>query len=391
MLLGISVILLFGLLAGKICSKLNLPSLCGMILAGIVIGPDTLDLIGDSILKISDDIRKIALIIILLRAGLTLKLSSLKKIGKPAILMCFLPACFEMIGMILLAPHILGVSAMDAAIIGTVVGAVSPAIIVPRMIKLIENEIGTEKGIPQLILAGASVDDVFVIVMFGVFTGIVKGSKISVMTFINVPMSIIFGMFVGMLAGIILSKFFEKFHMRDTVKVLITLSAAFIFASIEDFLSADIPFSGLIAVMFMGIILKREKSDISQRLSEKLNKLWCGAEIFLFVLVGASVNIGSAAEYGVMAVLLIFGVLLFRILGVLLCLVGTKFNLKERIFCVITYMPKATVQAAIGGLPLAMGLDCGSAALTVSVLSILITAPLGAIGIDYSYKKLLKD
>lgn len=391
MLLGISVILLFGLLAGKICSKLNLPSLCGMILAGIVIGPDALDLIGDSILKISDDIRKIALIIILLRAGLTLKLSSLKKIGKPSILMCFLPACFEIIGMILLAPHILGISAMDAAIIGTVVGAVSPAVIVPRMIKLIENEIGTEKGIPQLILAGASVDDVFVIVMFGVFTGIVKGSKISAMTFINIPMSIIFGMLVGMLAGIILSKFFERFHMRDTVKVLITLSAAFIFASIENFLPADIPFSGLIAVMFMGIILKKEKSDIARRLSEKLNKLWCGAEIFLFVLVGASVNIGSAAEYGVMAVLLIFGVLFFRMLGVLLCLVGTKFDLKERIFCVIAYMPKATVQAAIGGLPLAMGLDCGSAALTVSVLSILVTAPLGAFGIDRFYKKLLKD
>lgn len=389
MLLSISIILLCGLLAGNLCSKLKLPSLCGMILAGIVIGPDAFDLIGDSILEISGEIRKIALIIILLRAGLTLKLASLKKIGRPAILMCFLPACFEMIGMVLLAPCLLDISVTDAAIVGAVVGAVSPAVIVPRMIKLIEAEIGTEKGIPQLILAGASVDDIFVIVMFGVFTGIAKGSKVSAMTFINVPVSIISGILMGMLVGIILSKFFEKFQMRNTIKILITLSIAFIFSSMEDVLPDDIPFSGLIAVMFMGIILKREKNDIAQRLSEKLNKLWCGAEIFLFVLVGASVSIGSAAEYGLMAVLLIFGVLIFRMLGVLFCLIGTKFNLKERIFCVIAYMPKATVQAAIGGLPLAMGLDCGSAALTVSVLSILITAPLGAFGIDHAYKKLL--
>lgn len=389
MLLSISIILLCGLLAGNLCSKLKLPSLCGMILAGIVIGPDAFDLIGDSILEISGEIRKIALIIILLRAGFTLKLASLKIIGRPAILMCFLPACFEIIGMILLAPCLLDISVTDAAIVGAVVGAVSPAVIVPRMIKLIEAEIGTEKGIPQLILAGASVDDVFVIVMFGVFTGIAKGSKVSAMTFINVPMSIISGILMGILMGIIVSKFFEKFQMRDTIKILITLSIAFIFSSMEEVLPDDIPFSGLIAVMFMGIIIKREKNDIAQRLSEKLNKLWCGAEIFLFVLVGASVSIGSAAEYGLMAVLLIFGVLIFRMLGVLFCLIGTKFNLKERIFCVIAYIPKATVQAAIGGLPLAMGLGCGSAALTVSVLSILITAPLGAFGIDHAYKKLL--
>lgn len=387
MLFSISIIFLLGLAAGWICQKIRFPALFGMLLAGILIGSYGLDLIDDSILGISAEIRKIALIIILLRAGITLNPEDLKKIGRPAVLLCFLPACFEILGMLLVAPLLLDISTLDSAIMGAVIGAVSPAIIVPRMIHLIHEKYGTKKGIPQLILAGASVDDVFVIVMFDVFTGIAQGSQVSAITFINIPMSILLGIAVGFMAGKLLHRFFQCINSKSVIKIMILLSVSFIFTAIEDKFSGVIPFSALIAVMVMGISGK--ENSASQQISAGLNQLWSVAEIFLFVLVGASVNIQCATEYGFKAVILIFAVLAFRMAGVLLCLVRTNLSRKERLFCMIAYLPKATVQAAIGGIPLAMGLDCGNMVLTVSVLAILITAPLGAFGIDLSYRKIL--
>lgn len=389
MLKSIALILLFGMFLGWICKKINFPSLFGMIITGILLGPYALDLIDVSILNISSDLRRIALIIILIRAGLSLNVEDLKKVGRPAILMCFLPACFEMLGMILLAPMLLGVSVLDAAIMGSVVGAVSPAVIVPKMLKLMDEGYGTKQGIPQLILAGASVDDVFVIVMFSTFTGLAQGAGASVKSIIDIPVSIVAGIVTGFLTGFVLAKFFEKLHMRDTIKVVILLSSAFLMVSFEDAYSKIIPFASLIAVMSMGISLQRNREAVAVRLSSKFNKLWVAAEILLFVLVGATVDLNSAFTAGFAAVILIFGVLVFRMLGVFVCLLRTKFNMQERAFCMLAYMPKATVQAAIGGLPLAMGLGCGNIVLTVSVLAILITAPLGAFAIDLTYKKWL--
>lgn len=389
MLLSIAYILLLGMFTGWICKKLKLPSLLGMILTGMILGPYVLNLIDNSILNISSDLRRIALIIILMRAGLSLDLNDLKKVGRPAIFMCFVPACFEMIGMIILAPQLLGISVIDAAIMGAVVGAVSPAVIVPKMLKLMEEGYGTQKSIPQLILAGASVDDVFVIVMFSAFTGLAQGNSVSIQSFINIPISILLGIIIGCVIGFILAKFFEKINVRDTAKVIILLCLGFVLVSLEDNFSSVIPFSALISIMGMGIALQKKRETMAIRLSIKFNKLWVAAEIILFVLVGATVDISYALSAGITAVILILGVLLFRMIGVLICLIKTDLNVKERLFCVIGYTPKATVQAAIGGVPLAMGLSCGHIVLTVAVLAILITAPLGAFMIDKSYKKLL--
>ena len=303
--------------------------------------------------------------------------------------MCFVPACFEMIGMVILAPQLLGISVIDAAIMGAVVGAVSPAVIVPKMLKLMEEDYGTQKSIPQLILAGASVDDVFVIVMFSAFTGVAQGNSVSIQSFINIPISILLGIIIGCVIGFILAKFFEKINVRDTAKVIILLCLGFVLVSLEDNFSSVIPFSALISIMGMGIALQKKRETMAIRLSIKFNKLWVAAEIILFVLVGVTVDISYALSAGITAVILILGVLLFRMIGVLICLIKTDLNVKERLFCVIGYTPKATVQAAIGGVPLAMGLSCGHIVLTVAVLAILITAPLGAFMIDKSYKKLL--
>ncbi|MCB6607252.1 cation:proton antiporter [[Clostridium] symbiosum] len=389
MLLSIALMMIVGMFTGWLCKKMHLPALMGMIFTGIILGPYAFNLIDGSILGISSELRRIALIIILTRAGLSLDINDLKKVGRPAVLMCFVPACFEILGMIILAPRLLGISILDAAIMGAVVGAVSPAVIVPKMLKLIEEERGTKKGIPQLILAGASVDDVFVIVMFSAFTGLAQGGSISPAAFIKIPVSILIGMASGLLIGYVLSRYFKRFHMRDTVKVIILLSLSFILVSLEDRFSDLIPFSALIAVMCVGIALKEKREVVAARLSMKFNKLWVCAEVLLFVLVGATVDLKYAAAAGPAAVLLIAGVLVFRMAGVLFCLIKTKLNGKERVFCMIAYMPKATVQAAIGGLPLAMGLSCGNIVLTVAVLAILITAPLGAFLIDLTYRRLL--
>ena len=390
MLLSVGLILLVGMSLGWLCQKLKLPSLLGMLLTGVLLGPYVLDLLDPSILNISAELRRIALIIILTRAGLGLDISGLKKIGRPAVLMCFVPASFELIGMMLIAPKLMEMTTLEAAIMGSVLAAFSPAVVVPRMVKLMDEGYGTAKGIPQLILAGASVDDVYVIVLFSTFTGMAQGGKASVLSFVNIPVSIILGIAIGLALGFALAFFFGKVHLRDTSKVLIILSISFLLAAAEDHLATAITFSSLIAIMFLGVGLRKKREEIANRLSAKFSKLWVAAEVFLFVLVGATVNIGYLGNVGVKALLVIIGALVFRMLGVFVCLLGTKLSYKEKLFAMMAYTPKATVQAAIGGIPLAMGLACGETVLTVAVLAIVLTAPLGAFAIDLSYKKLLE-
>lgn len=389
MLLSISLILILGMFMGWICQKIKLPSLLGMLITAIVLGPYVLNLLDDSILGISAELRKIALIIILTRAGLGLDLSGLKKIGRPAVLMCFVPASFELIGMILLAPKLMGLTVLEAAIMGAVLAAVSPAVVVPRMVKLMDEGYGVNEGIPQLILAGASVDDVYVIVLFSTFVGMMQGEGASILKFVNIPISIFLGIAIGLLIGVLLAYFFKKMHIRDTSKVLIILSISFLLVVMEDKLSTPITFSALIAIMFIGIGLQKKRKTVAKRLSVKYGKLWVAAEVFLFVLVGATVNIGYLGKVGVKALIVIIGALVFRMFGVFVCLLGTSLKRKERLFTMLAYTPKATVQAAIGGIPLALGFTCGDLVLTVAVLAIVLTAPLGAFAIDLSYKKLL--
>ena len=390
MLTSLSLVFLLGMLLSRAFQKIRLPGLLGMLVTGMILGPYALNMLDGSILGISADLRQIALIIILTRAGLSLDIQDLKKVGRPAVLMCFVPACFEIMGMILLAPRLLGISVLDAAIMGAVVGAVSPAVIVPKMLNLMEKGYGVKKSIPQLILAGASVDDVFVIVLFTAFTGLAQGGTFSPASILLIPVSIGTGIVAGGLAGILLALFFQKVHIRDSAKVVILLSISFLMIELENRLKGYVPFSGLLAVMSIGIALQKKRYEAAARLSVKYSKLWVAAEVLLFVLVGATVDISYAMKAGAAAVILIFGVLIFRMAGVFFCLLGTDINRKERLFCMIAYMPKATVQAAIGGVPLAMGLGCGKIVLTVAVLAILITAPLGAFGVEQTYKRLLK-
>ena len=388
MLLSISMILIVGMSMGWICQKCKVPSLIGMLATGVVLGPYVFNLLDSSILGISAELRKIALIIILTRAGLGLDLSELKKIGRPAVLMCFVPASFELIGIIILASNLMGLTILEAAIMGAVLAAVSPAVVVPRMVKLMDEGYGTKEGIPQLILAGASVDDVYVIVLFSTFVGMMQGEGVSVLRLINIPVSILLGILIGLLLGFVLAYFFKKVHIRDTSKVLIILSVSFLLVVFEDKLTTPITFSALISIMFIGIGLQRKREEVAKRLSVKYGKLWVAAEVFLFVLVGATVNIGYLGKVGVKALIVIIGALAFRMLGVFVCLIGTSLKKKERLFVMMAYTPKATVQAAIGGIPLNLGFACGDTVLTVAVLAIVLTAPLGAFAIDLSYKKL---
>lgn len=389
MLLSIALILLVGMSMGWICRKIKLPSLLGMLITGIVLGPYVLNMLDIKLLGISADLRKIALIIILTRAGLGLDLTSLKKIGRPAVLMCFVPATFELAGMLLLAPRLMGMSLLEAAVMGAVLAAVSPAVVVPRMVKLMEEGYGVKEGIPQLILAGASVDDVYVIVLFSTFSGMMQGEGASVIRFVNIPVSIILGMIIGLTIGVLLAFYFQKVHIRDTAKVLIILGISFLLAAAEDSLTTPVTFSALIAIMFIGVGLQRKREAVAKRLAVKYGKLWVAAEVFLFVLVGATVNIGYLGRVGVRALLMIAGALLFRMAGVWVCLLGTGLKTGEKAFTMLAYTPKATVQAAIGGIPLALGFACGDTVLTAAVLAIVLTAPLGAFAIDLSYRKLL--
>lgn len=389
MLLSIAIISISSLLLAKIFKLLKLPSFLGMLLAGIIIGPFALDLIDINILNISDDLRQIALIIILIRAGLALNISDLKKIGKKGILLAFIPATLEIAAVILLAPLIFGISYTTAAIMGAIVAAVSPAVVVPRMIKFIDEGYGTDKKIPQMILAGASIDDVYVIVLFYAFLKLGQGGSLTLLTVLNVPLSIVLGILLGILLGYLGSLFFKKFNMRDTIKVLLIFATGFLFITLEDILSKTIALSGLIAVMSFGISLKKNSPELSGRLVVKFEKIWVVAEIILFVLVGALVNVTVLVDVGLLAILLVISAMIFRMLGVYVSLLGSNLNSKEKLFTAISYTPKATVQAAIGAIPLSLNLPYGELILMVSVLAICITAPFGAIMMDNLHKKLL--
>lgn len=395
MLTSLALIFLVGLAMGAICQKLKLPRIIGMLATGIVLGPYVLDLLDPSILSISADLRKMALIIILLKAGLSLNLDDLKKVGRPAIMMSFVPASFEIIGYLLFAPDILGITRVEAAVMGSVLAAVSPAVVVPRMVQLMETKYGTEKAIPQMIMAGASCDDIFVIVLFTTFLGMAQGGSADIKAFANIPVSIILGIILGAIAGYLLYLFFEtayakKHYVRNSMKVIIVLGFSFLLIAIEGWLEGKIAVSGLLAVVSMACVLKMKcTAFVSRRLSEKFGKLWLAAEVILFVLVGAAVDIRYTLEAGLAAIAMIFVALIFRSFGVLLCTVKTDLSAKERAFCVIAYLPKATVQAAIGSVPFAAGLPCGKIVLSVAVMAIIITAPLGAFGMDLTYKKFL--
>ena len=391
MLFSLSLILIIGFSLSGILNRIKIPGLIGMIFTGVLLGPHMLDLISPEILGISADLREIALIVILVRAGLSIDISDLRKAGRPALLMCFVPATFEIAAVTYLAPLLLGVSYIEAAIMGCVLAAVSPAVIVPRMIHLMETGYGKKSRIPQIIMAGASVDDIYVIVLFTAFLGMYRGEGFSASTLVSVPVSILSGVIMGAVTGIILVSIFKRIHMRDTVKVLIILSIAFMFVSIEDFMKPFFPVSGLLAVMSLGCSILRSYEILAKRLMGKFSKIWVGAEILLFVLVGAQVDISYLAGAGISSVLLILAALSLRMTGVSLSLAGTSLSLKERLFCSIAYNPKATVQAAIGAVPLSAGVGAGNTILTVAVLAIIISAPVGAIGIDRTYKKLLSQ
>lgn len=395
MLTSLSLIFLVGLAMAFICQRIRLPRIIGMLITGIVIGPYVLDLLDPKILGISSELRQIALIIILIKAGLSLNISDLKKVGRPAVLMSFIPALFEIGAFVLLAPLLLHITVLEAAIMGAVLGAVSPAVVIPRMVSLMDEGYGTDKQIPQLILAGASLDDVFVIVLFSTFIGTAQGDSANVMGFVNIPISILLGIVAGIIFGSVLSFIFEHAHkkgnpIRQSFKAVIVLGSSFLLMSVETWLEGTISISGLLAVMSMACVIQlRCRKEVSADLSAKYARLWLAAEVILFVLVGAAVDIRYTLEASGMAVLMIFSALVFRSFGVWICLVGTKLNRKEKLYCIIAYLPKATVQAAIGSVPLSLGLPCGNIVLSVAVLSIIITAPLGAILMDLSYKKLL--
>lgn len=396
MLTSLAFIFLIGLSLAAICQAFSLPRIIGMLITGILLGPYVLNLLDPSILSISSELRQIALIIILLKAGLSLNLSDLKKVGRPAIMMAFVPATFEILAYFLLAPYFLGITRLEAAVMGAVMGAVSPAVVVPRMVQLIEEQYGTRKSIPQMILAGASCDDIYVIVLFSTFSAMAQGGNPHLQDFINIPVSILLGIALGSITGYLLALFFETAYahqhmVRNSMKVIVVLGVSFLLMSIETWLKNTVAISGLLAVVSMACVLKLKSTpSVSSRLSQKFGKLWLAAEVLLFVLVGASVDLRYTLKAGPGAVAMILAALLIRTLGVSLCMAKTNLNLKERLFCSIAYLPKATVQAAIGSVPMAMGLSCGQIVLSVAVLGILITTPLGAIGMDCSYKKLLQ-
>lgn len=396
MLTSLSFIFLAGLAMAALCQLLKLPRIIGMLVTGILLGPYILNLLDPSILSISADLRQMALIIILLKAGLSLNLADLKKVGRPAVMMSCVPASCEILGFLLLAPWLLDITRLEAAVMGAVLAAVSPAVVIPRMVQLMDSGYGTDKSIPQLIMAGASCDDIFVIVLFSTFAGMAQGGRADMMDFVNIPVSIILGIILGAAAGYVLSLFFETAYarrhtVRNSMKVIIVLGVSFLLMAAETWLKETVSLSGLLAVVSMACMIKvKSAAPVAKRLADKFGKLWLAAEVILFVLVGAAVDIRYTMEAGLAAILVILGALVFRSAGVAVCLLGTPLTKRERIFCMIAYLPKATVQAAIGSVPLAMGLPCGQIVLSVAILAILVTAPLGALGIDLTYKRLLQ-
>lgn len=396
MLTSLAMVFLVGLALAALCQQIRLPRIIGMLFTGILLGPCVLNWLDPSILSISSDLRQMALVIILIKAGLSLNLADLKKVGRPAVMMSCVPASCEILAFVLFAPALLGITRVEAAVMGAVLGAVSPAVVIPRMVQLMDEQYGTEKSIPQMILAGASCDDIFVIVLFSTFTRMAQGGTAHAADFLNIPVSIVLGVLLGAAAGFGLSWFFETAYarrhtVRNSMKVIVVLGVAFLLMAVETWLKGIVSVSGLLAVVSMACVLKmRCVPSVSKRLSEKFGKLWLAAEVLLFVLVGTAVDIRYTLAAGIPAVAMILLALVFRACGVCLCMAGTALNKKERLFCVIAYLPKATVQAAIGSVPLAMGLPCGQIVLSVAVLAILITAPLGAIGMDATYQKLLE-
>ena len=385
MLLSIGLIIILGLFLGWLVSKLHLPRIIGMLLAGIILGPHVLHLLDSSIIDISGDLRKIALIIIIARAGLSLDISDLKKTGRPAVMLCFIPATLEMLAFVLFAPMIMGVTHLQAAILGAVMGAVSPAVTVPRLTKMIDDGYGINKGIPQMLIAGASADDIYVIVLFTTLVGIEAGGSMDALSLLKIPLEILIGALLGAVTGIILAFFFKKVHIRDSLKITIIMALSMLMYWCEGIA----PVSGLLAVMTTGIAINMRRPEVSKRLSVKFSKLWVAAEIFLFVLVGATVNIKYVTQAGIGMVVMLFIGLVFREIGTWISILKTRLNKREKIFCLISELPKATVQAAIGGVPLAMGLSCGNTVLTMAVLAIVITAPIGAIGMDLTEHRLI--
>lgn len=389
MLMSLALMFLIGFCISGIFKKLHIPSLLGLIITGIILGPEVLNLLDPKILNISSELREIALIVILFRAGLSLDLSDMKKIGRPAIMLCFVPATFEIVGAIVLGPVCLGLSRVDSAIVGAMLGAASPAIIVPKMLWLMEEGYGVDKHIPQLIMAGASADDIYAIVMFTAFIGMSKGEGISAWTIVSIPLSIVTGLGVGIVFGIVMAQLFKLIHLRDTVKILLLFGISFLFVGCETFISKYVPFSGLLAVMALGGTILNRRATVAKRLSAKIAKIWVGAELLLFIMLGSAVEIKALLSAGIGSVLLILGALVFRSIGVIVSLLGSGLSLQEIFYCDVAYFPKATVQAAVGAIPLAEGLACGMMVLTTAVLSILITAPLGAILMDVTVKKWL--
>ncbi len=389
MLMSLALMFLIGFFISGIFKKLHIPSLLGLIVTGIILGPEVLNLLDPKILNISSELREIALIVILFRAGLSLDLSDMKKIGRPAIMLCFVPATFEIVGAIVLGPVCLGLSRVDSAIVGAMLGAASPAIIVPKMLWLMEEGYGVDKHIPQLIMAGASADDIYAIVMFTAFIGMSKGEGISAWTIVSIPLSIVTGLGVGIVFGIVMAQLFKLIHLRDTVKILLLFGISFLFVGCETFISKYVPFSGLLAVMALGGTILNRRATVAKRLSAKIAKIWVGAELLLFIMLGSAVEIKALLSAGIGSVLLILGALVFRSIGVIVSLLGSGLSLQEIFYCDVAYFPKATVQAAVGAIPLAEGLACGMMVLTTAVLSILITAPLGAILMDVTVKKWL--
>lgn len=396
MLTSLALIFLVGLSAAALCRLLRLPRIIGMLLTGVLLGPYALNLLDPLILEASADLRQMALIIILLKAGLSLDLSDLKKVGRPAILMSCVPASCELLAFVLFAPLFLGINRIEAAVMGAVLAAVSPAVVVPRMVQLMDRRWGTAKGIPQMIMAGASCDDIYVIVLFSTFVGMAQGGGARWQDFAAIPVSIVLGILVGVAVGLVLALFFEtayarRHYVRNSMKVIIVLGVSFLLIAMENWLKGYIPMSGLLAVVSMACALKcKSTAFVSKRLSEKFGKLWLAAEVILFVLAGAAVDIRYTLAAGLSALAMIAVAQIFRAFGVFLCMLGTNLNRKERLFCMIAYTPKATVQAAIGSVPLSLGLPCGQIVLSVAVLAILITAPLGALGMDSTYQRLLE-
>ena len=391
MLLSLALIFTVGLILGELFGKINIPKFLGMIITGVILGPYVLDLISGDILQVSSELRTIALVVILLRAGLSLDLSDLKRIGRPAILMSFIPATLEIVAIIIIGPLLFDISYLEAAILGSVIAAVSPAVIVPKMIKLIDHKWGDKKKIPQLILASASVDDVFVIVLFTSFLEMYTSGSYSVASLSLIPVAIILGIVLGIIIGYILSVLFAKMRVRDTVKLLIILAASFFVLSFESYIDQIVPISGLLSVMVIGITFLNKSETRAIRLRKKFDTVWVFAELVLFVLVGAAVDVALALSAGLFAVVILTGGLILRFVGVQLSLLNTNLNKNERIFCGVSFLPKATVQAAIGAIPLAVGVTSGSLILALAVLSIMLTAPIGAILIDLTYKKLLAN